>query len=276
MELPIELYCEGCERQGRCDISCAERNEYIYKHFFLKEGISMNFTVEDKTVNAVIVEKIITGNSTYRTSFDLDEEWDGFIISAVFKFTTEYGHTTTIPVLLQNSECLMPTPEAPGTLQVGIRGINAKKELKASELSKPIPVFAGARGEYLNDAPINSYDKIIEALIDKANKTKVFTTTADEYGVNPEDNSRTISPSVDSRTYITGCEGLWKVLLPDNAEAGDMVSIRMTTADSAPQISFINGNVIISGNTTLRANAKARIMAEFDGADWMIIIGSVG
>ena len=56
MESRIETFCEGCERQGRCERSCESRDEFIYKHCILKEGLSMNVIVKDRDIDLIAVQ----------------------------------------------------------------------------------------------------------------------------------------------------------------------------------------------------------------------------
>lgn len=273
----IETFCEGCEKQGRCEQSCESRDEFIYKHFILREGLSMNVNVKDRDIDLISVEKLVTGNDTYKIDVTLDESWNGYKASAVFKMVSRFGEMRTEAVLLdENGECRIPLLDCPGTLEIGVRGLSLEKGSKASEFSKPIPVFEGAKGKYLNEVRMTGYDEFIKALIGKEDKVKMIEKIAAEC-IQP-DGTYLLKVEAQTKTFIVRASGKWLIQLPPEPKAGDQISIRIGIGEEPPEISLDSEKVVIAGVgfNALRPNAKLRVSAEFDGADWVVITSVVG
>lgn len=237
----------------------------------------MNVNVKDRDIGLIAVEKIVTGNDTYKIAVTLDESWNGYTTSAVFKMVSRFGEIRTEAVLLdENGECKIPLIDYPGTLQIGVRGISIEKESKASELSKPIPVFEGAKGKYLNEARMTGYDEFIKALIGKEDKVKMIEKIAAEC-IQP-DGTYLLKVDTQTKTFIVRASGKWLIQLPSEPKAGDQASIRIGIGEELPEISFDSEKVVIAGAglNALRPNAKLRISVEYDGADWVVITSVVG
>lgn len=277
MESRIETFCEGCERQERCERSCESRDEFIYKHCILKEGLSMNVIVKDRDIDLIAVEKLVTGNDTYRIGVSLDESWNGYTASAVFKMVSRFGEIRTEAVLLDNNkECNIPLIDYPGTLEIGVRGLSLEKGSRASAFSKPIPIFEGAKGKYLNEARMTGYDEFIKALLEKEDKVKMIERIAAEC-IQP-DGTYLLKVEAQTKTFIVRASGKWLIQLPPEPKAGDQASIRIGIGEELPEISFDSEKVVIAGAgfNALRPNSKLRLSAEYDGADWVVLTSVVG
>jgi len=237
----------------------------------------MNVNVKDRDIDLISVEKLVTGNDTYKIAVTLDESWNGYKASAVLKMVSRFGEMRTEAVLLdENGECRIPLLDYPGTLEIGVRGLSLEKGSKASEFSKPIPVFEGAKGKYLNEVRMTGYDEFIKALIGKEDKVKMIEKIAAEC-IQP-DGTYLLKVEAQTKTFIVRASGKWLIQLPLEPKAGDQISIRIGIGEEPPEISLDSEKVVIAGVgfNALRPNAKLRVSAEFDGADWVVITSVVG
>lgn len=237
----------------------------------------MNVIVKDRDIDLIAVEKLVTGNDTYKIGVSLDESWNGYTVSAVFKMVSRFGEIRTEAVLLDNNkECNIPLIDYPGTLEIGVRGLSLEKGSRASAFSKPIPVFEGAKGKYLNEARMTGYDEFIKALLEKEDKVKMIERIAAEC-IQP-DGTYLLKVEAQTKTFIVRASGKWLIQLPPEPKAGDQASIRIGIGEELPEISFDIEKVVIAGAgfNALRPNSKLRLSAEYDGADWVVLTSVVG
>ncbi len=237
----------------------------------------MNVIVKDRDIDLIAVEKLVTGNDTYKIGVSLDESWNGYTVSAVFKMVSRFGEIRTEAVLLDNNkECNIPLIDYPGTLEIGVRGLSLEKGSRASAFSKPIPVFEGAKGKYLNEARMTGYDEFIKALLEKEDKVKMIERIAAEC-IQP-DGTYLLKVEAQTKTFIVRASGKWLIQLPPEPKVGDQASIRIGIGEELPEISFDSEKVVIAGAgfNALRPNSKLRLSAEYDGADWVVLTSVVG